>query len=71
MHPAPECSERRRLRKQYHEALRAYLDATDALDPMEMGDEFDSAYNMATFARLAFERSREAYHRHVREHSCA
>jgi len=71
MHPAPECSERRRLRKQYHEALRAYVDATDALDPLEIEEHFERAYNIATFTRLAFERCREAYHRHVSEHACA
>ncbi len=71
MHPSAECSERRRLRWQYREALRAYIDATDVLDPLEMGEEFDHAYNLATFARIEFERSREAYHRHVSEHGCS
>lgn len=71
MHGGAECAERKRLRRQYHAALRAYIDATDALDPLEVEEDFERAYNEATFARLDFERCRQAYHTHVSDHACA
>jgi hypothetical protein len=70
MQPSPDCNQRKALRERYHAAFRAYIDATDALNPMEFGSEFDDAYNKATWARLAFERIRNEYHQHTSEHGC-
>jgi hypothetical protein len=70
VHPAPDCNQRKALRERCRAAFRAYIDATDELDPMELGSKFDEAYNKATWARLAFESIREEYHRHTSEHGC-
>ncbi len=70
MQPAPDCVQRRALYERYHAALRAYIDATDALDPLEIGNEFDHGYNLAMWARLEFERIRDNYKRHMQQHGC-
>jgi hypothetical protein len=70
MHPSPDCVERRALYERYHAALRAYIDATDALDRMKIESEFDNGYNVAMWARLEFERLREEYKTHMDQHGC-
>lgn len=71
MHPSADCVERRTLWEQYHAALRAYVDATHVLDTLEVGNGFDHDYNVATWARLEFERVRDEYKQHLQKHGCA
>jgi hypothetical protein len=70
MQSVPECSQRKALWERYHVSLRAYINATDALDQVGHGPEFDGAYNKAMWARLAFERLREEYIQHLSDHDC-
>lgn len=70
MQPCAECSERRTLWERYHAGLRAYIDATAALDSAMFGPNFDDAYNKASWARLAFETLRQQYQQHISEHRC-
>ena len=70
MQPAPGCSERKALRESYRIALRQYIDAAEALDPLEPGEEFNRCYNLAMFAWLKFEEVRVNYQKHISEHRC-
>lgn len=58
------------LFERYRNALRIYIDATHALDPLEIGNEFDHGYNFAMWARLEFERVRDEYKNHQVQHGC-
>ena len=71
MEPSPDCADRRVLREQYRGALRAYIAATEALDALEFGSQFDEAYRHASLARMALEQVRQEYNRHIAEHACA
>jgi hypothetical protein len=70
MQPRPECDQRRTLWERYHAGLRAYIRATNMLDEVVVGPEFDRAYDEATLARFVFERLRSDYTEHITEHGC-
>jgi hypothetical protein len=64
------CLERVALQKQFHEAFRAYIEATRGLETASLLDHFDEALDSAEGAKVAFLRARFALHKHGREHGC-
>jgi hypothetical protein len=66
MSPSPTCEQCRALYERYRETLDAYLHAVRALNvDADQWTTFDRHYEKVEFARLAFERQREAYKSHL------
>jgi hypothetical protein len=64
-----QCEDRHILEGRFHADLRVYVDCANNLQDL-LGAEFDSGYQRAEYARLAFERSRSILNEHLKEHGC-
>jgi hypothetical protein len=64
-----QCQVRRILEGRFHADLRVYVDCAINLGN-RTGTPFEDAYRHAEGARIAFERSRLAFNKHIAEHGC-
>lgn len=63
------CQEKRILLGRFHADVRVYVACATNLGN-STGAAFDAAYKHAEGARIAFERSRVALHKHMAKHGC-
>jgi hypothetical protein len=63
-----ECGTKQMLMSRYSADLRAYIEATKALDQAAMKPGFDRVYERAMNARRAFEMAREVLNKHLAGH---
>jgi hypothetical protein len=67
----PGCEERQRLFDRYRVDLLLYREAVAMLEKSLFTVGFAAACGHAERSRIAFETSREAFHRHTAEHGCS
>jgi len=68
--PAPSCIDYRKLKDLHDAARRVYIEGAKVLEGAPQGQEFESAYQTAENAMVAFVSAREKLEKHIADHGC-